>query len=545
MDWATHGGQGGQSARPGADLAVAAALCMATALYLSAMPHDLGLADESFFLYEAKRVRDGEVLYRDVFEIVAPLSWYVMALLFAVFGTTMETARSAMAALHGLIAAAIFLACRRLGITRGLGVVAAAAHVALCQTVWPYASPHWFATLLTVVLLVVLLTGNWAREPRRALVAGLVSGLLVGVQQQKGLALGAGICMSFVADHLLERWYSGERWRAVVLRLAHFAAGAILVIVPLFVAFAALAGPEALYEALIRFPLLRYHGTSTAPMNRSQWAGLTPLTRTYARHTLPSLLAALPLALLVPFLGAAVAAARRVDRERVRARTVLAVIASFSILSIAYHPDLIHVAFVAPILFIALADTIEAILGKSPLITRLFQRGKTEPSAKAGRSWNHWPQHIATALLLAGLTVRLGGNLAGTRGEFPVPYDSAFGRIDLREERDIPALDELRRLLDAVPSREIFAYPGQAFVYLVAGGKNPTRFQFFSPRYNDPAQIKEVLSILAAKKVPYVLSTAVFHEKGDPIRHYLRDHYERVRLPGSPRFWLLRRRPET
>ena len=508
-------GPSAQTAR-GVDLATAAALMGATAVYLFAMPQDLGFSDESFFLFEAKRIRQGEVPYRDIFELVTPLAWYVMALLFALFGTTMETARGSMAVLHGVIAAAAYFACRRLGIGGGLAVAAAAAHVALCQPVWPYASPHWFGTSLNIILLAALLDGSWARSPRRALVPGVLCGLLIGVQQQKGVVLGAGVVVTFVADHLVEKWHAGEPWRVLGSRLVHLAAGALAVTVPLFTFLIAVAGAPALYEALIRFPLQNYRGTY-----RSRWAALTRLTQGFGRYTIPALLAALPLGLALPALEAVAGAVRRAQRERVRDRMVLAIIGAFSILSIAYYPDLIHVAFIGSVLLVGAAATLESILSWLP---------------------SHWPRHVVAALLLSGLALQLHAKITGALSEFPVSYESAFGRIDLRETREVAAFDEMRRLLEAEPGRQIFAYPGQSYVYLLEDATNPTRFQFFSSRYNDPAQIAEVLSALEEKKVRYVLSTAMFREPGDPIRKYLRENFERVRLPGSPRFWLLRRR---
>ena len=83
-----------------------------TVVYLAALPHNLGLVDESDFLYEAKRIVDGEVLYRDIFEWVTPLSLYVVAVVYRIFGTDMGAARIAMAVVHGVTVLAIYLACR-------------------------------------------------------------------------------------------------------------------------------------------------------------------------------------------------------------------------------------------------------------------------------------------------------------------------------------------------------------------------------------------------------------------------------------------------
>ena len=505
------------------DWAIGAVLFAVATAYVLALPHNLGAADESFFLYEAKRVSEGEVLYRDVFELVAPLSWYAMAALFKVFGATIETARGSMAVVHGLIAALVYVACRRLGVARGLATAAALSDVALCQPAWPYASPHWFGTLIDVGLLVLLLVGGLGNARRRVAV-GALSGVLVGVQQQKGVVLAAGVAATWFAERLIDWRFRRESDRAErplfsgALALAQIAAGILLVVAPLMAIFTVLVGTGPLYEALIRFPLENYRGTY-----RTAWAALTPLTLAYGRYTLPAFLAILPLALAVPAIDAVIGFARRRDEPRVRRHAALVAIAVFSVLSIAYYPDLIHVAFIAPILIVALADALETILEVM--------------------SASEWPRRAAGVLLTAAVVALLGRNFFAMRAEYPVAYRSTFGRIDLRDERDVAGLDEVRRLIDATPSREVFAYPGQSFVYLVAGARNPTRFQFFSTRYNTRAQVDEVLEVLAAKQVPYVFSTAMSRDPKDPIRLYIRDHYGRVQLPGSPRFWLLELRP--
>ena len=57
-------------------------------LYLTWLPRNLPSPTKSIHLYEAKRILDGEVLYRDVFEMITPGFMYLMALLFRIFGTT-------------------------------------------------------------------------------------------------------------------------------------------------------------------------------------------------------------------------------------------------------------------------------------------------------------------------------------------------------------------------------------------------------------------------------------------------------------------------
>src|SRR5262249_12427070 len=52
------------------DVACALLLFTAVLVYLLLLPRHLQVGDESYFLYEAKRIRDGEVMYRDIFQFV-------------------------------------------------------------------------------------------------------------------------------------------------------------------------------------------------------------------------------------------------------------------------------------------------------------------------------------------------------------------------------------------------------------------------------------------------------------------------------------------
>jgi len=62
------------------DVVVALVLFAGTLAYLSTLPRILGPSDEGLYLYNAKRVLDGDVLYRDIYDIITPASHYLMAL---------------------------------------------------------------------------------------------------------------------------------------------------------------------------------------------------------------------------------------------------------------------------------------------------------------------------------------------------------------------------------------------------------------------------------------------------------------------------------
>ena len=75
------------------DVVVALLIFAGIALYLSFLPRNLTAADESIHLYEAKRILNGEVLYRDVYTVYPPASFHVAAWLFELFGTSLLVVR--------------------------------------------------------------------------------------------------------------------------------------------------------------------------------------------------------------------------------------------------------------------------------------------------------------------------------------------------------------------------------------------------------------------------------------------------------------------
>src|SRR5262249_9515408 len=139
------------------DAVFVALLVAATVGYLAALPLNLGSADEGHLLHVAKRVLQGEVIYRDVFDLSTPGWTFLMAGVVGLFGTTLDTARITVALIHGVTVALTFLACRWLGVGRSLAVAAAFIYLVALQPMFPVASYHWLATCLTVALLVLCL----------------------------------------------------------------------------------------------------------------------------------------------------------------------------------------------------------------------------------------------------------------------------------------------------------------------------------------------------------------------------------------------------
>src|SRR6266513_5299861 len=78
--------------------------------------------DEGIILQGAQRILRGEVLYRDFFSFFTPGSYYFVALLSRIFGSSMLVARSTLAFYGGIFSILVYLLSRRV-CTRGNSLI--------------------------------------------------------------------------------------------------------------------------------------------------------------------------------------------------------------------------------------------------------------------------------------------------------------------------------------------------------------------------------------------------------------------------------------
>jgi hypothetical protein len=485
------------------DAVLAVLLFAATVGYLSALPLQLEHADEAHYLHEAKRVLGGEKLYRDIFELTTPGWIYLMAFLFRIFGVTLATARCAAAVIQGGTTVLLFAVCRRLGVRRGLSLASAAIYVAVSHSVWPVASQHWLVTLATVALLLLCLR---PLETWRSVVAGLLVGVITSVHQTRGLAIGAGVGLFLIID-IIQPWAGDRRdlsaapWKYGIAYLL----GVLLILVPMLVGLLASTGFQPVWQALVVHPLQNYHGVYGCPWGQPGAGWFIDQALKYA-----------PLALLCTLPRLIGLWRSDGDPNSARAGTFLIVVGAFSILSIWYYPDFIHIAFLAPVFLAALADGLERALRAVP--------------RRIGTVIG-WTAAVA---ILVATGAQLRTDMAKGSASGTVRYQSAFGPVDVAPSARA-FYEQLTELVGAAPSRTLYCHPRSSYTYLLVDARNPTRFEFLLPEsYNTPAQAEEVLQVLRTQSVPYVMLTPR-PRVSDPIADFVHQHYERVsdRGPGG------------
>jgi hypothetical protein len=453
--------------------------------------------------------------------MITPGFMYSMALLFSIFGTDVATARVAQAVVHAITAVALYFVCRRLGIRRALSGLAALAYVVVCQAAWPIVSQHWWSTMLCVLLLLVCV--DLRRDRATAtLLPGVVLGLLISVQHQRGTIMAAGIFVWLLLDARVGRRLAPqERSASLPARLACLVAGALLVVAPVLIAVIAKAGFQPVWRALVIFPLFDYRGSTYCP-----WGHVNIMTHTRGTYTFPRLLKYLPVILPVTAGRLAVLWVRRRSPQQAARLTLLLAFSLTSMLSIAYFPDFIHIAFIAPVFFAVIAETLEWLA--HPVLD------PARPLRIAAG--------VAAALLLVAAGYRLRSNFVRVHAAFPVIRTTAFGRIALPDQEQAELYDKVNELMRDVPSREIYCYPIISHLYLMTDSHNPTPYGFLIPGYSGPDLIQHVIEILRVKKLPYIV--AVFLRPDDPIANYIRSEYEPLD-DGSPAAKFIYRRKAT
>ncbi len=173
------------SRRSTSDRTCLAGLLLAFAgLFVLLRPHGLIINDEGWYLHPALRMREGELLYRDVFVYYAPLPYHLLCALFALTRPSIIAARTVwMVLLLGSIAGSYRLARRFVPPT--VAWLPAVAY-GLAPGPWHKAT-YGFCTVMFLLMLVRALE---RRTHTRIVSLGVVAGITLMTRQELGLVQG-------------------------------------------------------------------------------------------------------------------------------------------------------------------------------------------------------------------------------------------------------------------------------------------------------------------------------------------------------------------
>jgi hypothetical protein len=436
--------------------------------------------DEGTLLYGAARVAEGQVLYRDFFEVMGPGTIYSVAWAFKLFGATWLITRILLGLVSVSTVLLLYHLHRRLR-ARFEAIPAILFFAALFGPAWPAVSHHGDSTLFALLAFTVLL--RWLDTQRSFLLfaAGLLAGVTTCFLQPKGLLL----VFSFVAILWSRDRKSPGRLRSMALLLGGYVAVGFVVVA----LFGAAGAFQDFTYANIVWPLKNYSGANAVPYGAGsldfywhRWAATLPgAVSAPAGYLLCSmLLAPLLFVLALPALLALFATFRRSLAGAASSQHYLWAGAALW-LSELHRKDITHLIY------------------GSPLLVILFF---------------HWYGQLKTRWSLRLRQIVATGAVALATFNFIV---ATYARSAIQTRRGVAYAFTADPVIDFLgshtkPGEEIFAYPDIAIYYFLEAVKNPTRYSLLIYDLHTDSQFREAVRSLQERRVRYVLWDSTYED---------------------------------
>lgn len=485
--------------------------------------------DEGIILQGAQRILRGEVLYRDFFSFFTPGSYYLLAFLFKLFGSSILVARTALVFFGAAYSVTTYLLARRVCSRTSAALVASLVTV----TTLPFrflVLHNWDSTLWACFALYCTLRLLESPHFKWAFAAGSFASLTFIFEQSKGFGLCLGIGIALLAITLMDQ-------QKPPLKRAELGGLAVGLAWPVLLTLLYFSARHALSPMLADWvwPLQNYSMANHVPYGYQNWTD-------GVRHVLfgtgsPGLrlikLVVISPCFLVPVLPLIAVGLSIYWMVQMRSQRVSKAKCSYYVLIngalsglllsvVAVRPDIIHFIYLQPLFFLVLAWIVDG----SDIPGRTFKRVRPFLNTCVVIAF----MAFAVPLLLRAVTT-------------PYTLETRRGLIAL------PAKDTVIEYVQAhVPPREtILVYPYLPLYYYLTATYSPTRYEYFQPGMNTNQQSREVLSQLALRRVRVVLFESSFPEKiphswpgtplteiaNDPVADYIVRNYRVCRILHS------------
>src|SRR5207244_2530956 len=156
--------------------------------------------DEGIILQGAQRILRGEVLYRDFFSFFTPGSYYLLAFLFKLFGSSILVARTALVFFGAAYSVITYLVARRVCSRASAALVAGLVTV----TTLPFrflVLHNWDSTLWACLAVYCAVRLVETSSRACAFAAGSLIAVTFLFEQSKGAGLALGLCAGLLAIH--------------------------------------------------------------------------------------------------------------------------------------------------------------------------------------------------------------------------------------------------------------------------------------------------------------------------------------------------------
>lgn len=487
--------------------------------------------DEGIVLQGAGRILSGQIPYRDFFTFYTPGSFYVLAILFRLFGNSFAVARTSLAIIGAICSVITYLLARRVCSRRI--AVAAAVLATTAGTAFRFLVLHnLYSTLVCCLCLYATVRFQETRKPWWAFAATSLASLTFLIEQSKGAGLYIGLGFGFL---ILMRTDGSLLWQKRAVLAAWV--GLLWPLAITFMYFGAKHAAGAMVRSWL-WPLQHYAQANHVPYGYQNWSDHS---REVIFHSGPFLLRivkvlAVSPGLLVPILplvAAALLVYWMIELRRKRYPfvegayyvLVCAVLSGLLLSVVITRPDILHFMYLAPLWYLVIGW----ILG---------------PLASRSRVLN-WLRVPLSAFLVTTFGLLSIAILFAATG--------AHHRVETRRGAIITSeKDTVINYVDAhvAPDSELLVYPYLPLYNYLTQTHSPSRYDYLQPGMNTPDQAHEIVSALQSTAAP-VLFEPSFAEKipnswpgtslsaivKDPVSDYIARHYRVCQALVSPEGW--------
>ena len=281
------------------------------------------LGDEGVLVHGAVRILNGELLYGDVFGILPPGGYLLVAAWMKVFGVGFASVRALAIGVIVSIGALTYAATRLSSGSRPLAALVAVVWAVVSQGPVTVISHHWLATAASMASAVCLLLVVGGSPPKETAFA---AGLFAGAAAMMSSVRGTLTCAALVAVLLSQP--------AIRSRLRSAIAGMAVVPMVTVLCLAVQGSLAAAFEDVVRYPALHYAGIQAVPFG----SGVSVQTL--------ALIALFPVAFV---LAGAALALRRARPQRDPCLAIVLALAVVGLLGSYPRPDYVHLAFTVPL----------------------------------------------------------------------------------------------------------------------------------------------------------------------------------------------------
>ncbi len=476
--------------------------------------------DGIVWLSDAKRMYEGEVIYRDFFEIVTPGAPLVYFLIFKIFGPSLWIPGATLIFL-GLGLAIFSVMIGKKLMQPGTALVSTAIFIVGIYKNQLDPTHHWFSLLATLAALAVMMEKRTAATIAGA---GAFCGLAACFTQTCGLAvvLGFGV---FLWWEMREK---GESWRQLFRKLAWLAAGFLSIFVVVNSYFVWKAGLSRFLWCTVVF-VIKY-GPKMADVNtllvlRRDFPTLEEL-RTMPVQSIGALFLyiVIPLVYILVFVRYRRESKKR-EKEMWERPMLLAIVGSFLLLSVAPAPDYLRMS----------ASALPGVILLGWLID---SRGELRVPL--------------IGVLTLGILAVIPHAVAKAQAVKVSIVDTSQGKL-AEANRDGIFYEEYTWVRQHTRPWEYFYKPADADFYFTLDLRNPTPMSFVvNSGFTTADQVHDVIRGLEQHRARFILWSR--NQDGDldripswenpaddhlgPLREYLHRHYRVVKVfSNSDEIW--------